>query len=399
MILGGAVLRIQDIQYPYEHTFDERLYVSPAHHYLLGIPDLTDLHPPLSKLLIGVGMLLFGHNPVGWRFASLCFGLQSVVLAYLLTRELFDSPRAGWFAAAFVAVDGFFIAYSRTGLPDGVLTCLVLWSMLAAVTARGLGGVMVSALLVGLAGSIKWSGFMAGLPAVVTVLVLKRVRWYLVAGFVLAPVVHCGIWVVGLSLMRHPSDLGSVSAVMQRFFKAHTDLGHRANPLASPWYSWIYLYHPIVVKLSLWGQKTRYASSAGHPLLWALGGISVLGLPLVAAVHALVPRWHQRYLGWFGAPFTQRMLLLVLGWLAMLLPWTVGRGIYTFFYHYLPSWAFALLLLGAVVAHAERRRPGLVLALILLVCAIAVYFAPVWAELPMSVEAANRRLIFLPWRP
>jgi dolichyl-phosphate-mannose-protein mannosyltransferase len=399
MIVGGAVLRMQGIRYPYQHTFDEHLYVAPAHHYLVGVPDLSDLHPPLGKLLIAVGMLLFGHNPVGWRFASLCFGLQTIVLAYLLTRELFQSPRAGWFAAAFVAVDGFFIAYSRTGLPDGVLTCLVLWSMLAAVTARGLGGVMLSAILVGAAASIKWSGLMAGLPAAVAVLVLRRARWYALAGFVLVPLVHWGIWVLGLGVMGHASDLRSLARVMHRFFKTHSELGHRANPLASPWYTWIFLYHPIVVKLSTWGIKSRYASSAGHPLLWVLGGLSVLGLPLGAAVHALVPRWRKRWTRWFAAPFTQRMLLLALGWLAMLMPWMVGRGIYTFWYHYLPSWAFALLLLAAVIAHAERRWPGLVLVLMLLVCSVTVYFAPVWAEFPMTVEAANRRLIFLPWRP
>ena len=35
---------------------------------------------------------------------------------------------------------------------------------------------------------------------------------------------------------------------------------------------------------------------------------------------------------------------------------------------------------------------------VLLVLAVSVYFAPVWGELPLSLPAVHRRLIFLPWR-
>jgi dolichyl-phosphate-mannose-protein mannosyltransferase len=399
MIVGGVVLRIQGILLPYEHTFDEVLYVDPAHHYLLGVPDLSDCHPPLSKLLLGVGLLLFGHNPLGWRFMAVCFGVQSVFLAYWLACALFENKRAGWFAAALVAADGFFIAYSRTGLPDGVLNCFVLWSMLAAVTARGWRGVLASGILIGAAVSIKWNGLMVGLPALVAVLLLRRARWYAIFAFAAVPFVHWAIWVGGLHLMGHPSDFKSLWTVVLGFFKMHVDLGHRTNPLASPWYSWIYLYHPIVVKLSNYGLKARYASAAGNPLVWFTAAPVVILLPIVAGVMATRAGWRKLWAKWFDRTFTKALAILATGWAAMLAPWTVGGGTYTYWYHYMPSYSFALLLLAGGMARVERRWPQVVFFFAAFVVAVFIFYAPVWGEFLISTGAANRRLIFLPWRP
>jgi dolichyl-phosphate-mannose--protein O-mannosyl transferase len=91
--------------------------------------------------------------------------------------------------------------------------------------------------------------------------------------------------------------------------------------------------------------------------------------------------------------------LLAMAWLAMLAPWTVGRGGYVFMYHYLPSYAFGLILLAGLLVRLERRRPDLVAAFVGVGLAFAIFFAPVWGEIPLTDLEAHRRLIFLPWRP
>jgi dolichyl-phosphate-mannose--protein O-mannosyl transferase len=109
MIVAGVGLRLWDIGAPPRFTFDEHHFIPNARHYLLGQPDVND-HPPLGKLFIAAGMLLFGDNPTGWRAASLILGLQTLVVAATLARALFGARRAAWFAAAFFAGDGFFVA-------------------------------------------------------------------------------------------------------------------------------------------------------------------------------------------------------------------------------------------------------------------------------------------------
>jgi dolichyl-phosphate-mannose--protein O-mannosyl transferase len=405
MIAGGVVLRIQGIGFPPRFTFDEQHFVPNARNYLLGLADDND-HPPLGKLFIAIGLLLFGDGPVGWRAASLILGLQSLVIAYWLARELFDDARAGWFAAAFLAADGFFISYSRTALLDGGLTCLVLFSLLAAVTARTWRGVLVCAVLVGLSASIKWSGGLVVVPAVLAVLFRRRARPWSILLFAVAPLVHLGLWLGAFALTERPVSLRGLWTLMVDLFHRHHGMANATNPLASPWYSWPVLYHPIVVKLADHGLKKTYASSAGNPLLFFATTASVAGACAVGLWRAIRSPWRRlRDLEGSATPptptheHTRAVALLAAAWLALLAPWTVGRGGYVFMYHYLPSYAFGLVLLAGLMARLERRHPWMVVGFVGLALGFAIFFAPVWGEFPITESAAIHRLVFIPWRP
>ena len=401
MIVGGVVLRLWDVGAPPRFTFDEHHFIPNARHYLDGVTDDND-HPPLGKLFIAAGMLLFGDNPTGWRAASLILGLQTLVIAAALARDLTGDRRAAWFAAAFFAADGFFLSYSRTALLDGGLACLVLWSVLAALVARTWRGVMASAVLVGLAASVKWSGGFALLPALAAVWMRRRVPlWRAALLFALvSPATHVGLWLASLALTHHRADPRALAMLMRDLLRRHIDIGHSHNELASPWYSWPLLYHPIVVKLSDHGVGRRYASSAGNPLLF----LSATVATLAALAGGLATAFGARARAWIAAmgipPDDQRAaLLLAGGWLALLAPWIVGRGAYTFMYHYLPSYGLALLLVAALAARVERRFPRFVAGYVAVALALLIYFAPVWAEFSITTSVANRRLLFIPWRP
>jgi dolichyl-phosphate-mannose--protein O-mannosyl transferase len=405
MIAGGVLLRVRNIGFPPRFTFDEHHFVPNARRYLLGESDDND-HPPLGKLFIAAGLLLFGDNPTGWRAASLIFGLQTLVIVVALARAVFADRRASWFAAAFFAGDGFFLAYSRTALLDGGLTCLVLWSFLAAVTARTWRGVLASALLVGLAASVKWSGGMAVVPAAGAILVLRRApRWSLLL-FAAAPIAHVALWLATFPLSGRPADPHALLALMGELLHHHIEVGHLQNPLASPWYTWPVLYHPIVVKLADHGTGRTYASSVGNPLLFFSSTAAILAALLAGAIvyarmrKARVRRSIILMLFLQMAPAIVRAAaLLTIGWITLLAPWTVGRGQGTYMYHYLPSYSFALMLVAGVVAQLERRFPRAVFLYAILVLSIGVFFAPVWAELPLPESLANRRLMFAPWQP
>jgi dolichyl-phosphate-mannose--protein O-mannosyl transferase len=399
MIVGGVILRIQGIGFPPRNTFDEQFYGPTMHHILLGVPDLHDLHPPLGKLLGAIGLLLFGYNSVGWRFMYLCFGLQTIIVAFWLARQIFESRRAGWFAAAFVAADGFFIAHSRTAFIDIMLVCLILWSVLAVVTARTWRGMAVAGILIGLATSIKWSAAQTLVPAVLAVLLFRRVPWHTIFWFGLSPIVHLLVWIAGLHLMGHASDPLALANVIWSSLSSLHGLGQYDNELASPWYSWPVLYHPIVVKLSSYGTTTRYASSVGNLVLWFPAALLVIGLPLTRGLTTWRARWRNYWPSFFDASFTKAVLVLASGWAALLILFVVSMGKHSFFYHYLPPYAFSIVLLAGVAAKLERHWPRAVLVFVTLAILVAIYFAPVWGEFPLTVQEANRRLIFLPWRP
>ncbi|MFZ5445841.1 MAG: glycosyltransferase family 39 protein [Myxococcota bacterium] len=397
MLVAGVYLRVQNVGFPFHHDFDESQYVGSAQQFLLGNPDPECCHPPVGKLLIGVGMLIQGNNPVGWRFTPLVFGLQCLVIVYLLTSTLFEDKRAGWLAVAFMAADGFFLSYSRSSLGDIILACLVMWSLLAAVTARGWGGVLVSAFLIGTVASIKWVGLLIGLPAVVAIVLLKRAPWYTIFAFALVPVVHAAYWMLGFALSGQPNGLMAVIDTVQHRANFHLGFQHFINPLESAWYTWLVMYHPLVIKHQVVGDTIRMASSVGNPVLWFGADACLLALPLLGAVVAARPAWRARWSSWFDATTTRAFVILWTAWLSMLLLWMSGK-ISTYWYHYLYAWGFALALLAGVVARLEQRFPRAVLAFVVVVACVAAWFAPVWAELPLSIEAAHQRLLFPLWR-
>ncbi len=59
--------------------FDEAHYVPAARKMLMGMA-VNNEHPPLSKGLIILGMILFGDNPIGWRIFMALSGAVSVYL-------------------------------------------------------------------------------------------------------------------------------------------------------------------------------------------------------------------------------------------------------------------------------------------------------------------------------
>ncbi|NUV59085.1 phospholipid carrier-dependent glycosyltransferase [Streptomyces sp. CAI-85] len=84
------------------------------------------VHPPVGKYVIGLGELIFGFDPFGWRFMTALLGTLSVLMLCRIGRRLFRSTFLGCLAGALMAVDGLHFVMSRTALLDGVLMFFVL---------------------------------------------------------------------------------------------------------------------------------------------------------------------------------------------------------------------------------------------------------------------------------
>ncbi|MGA7197773.1 phospholipid carrier-dependent glycosyltransferase [Roseiarcus sp.] len=59
-----------DVDTPNVMMFDETWYVPTAQKWLAAGKMMHEEHPPLGKLMIALGMWLFGDNPFGWRVMS-----------------------------------------------------------------------------------------------------------------------------------------------------------------------------------------------------------------------------------------------------------------------------------------------------------------------------------------
>ncbi|MFJ8110315.1 dolichyl-phosphate-mannose--protein mannosyltransferase [Streptomyces sp. NPDC096132] len=159
MLLAGAI-RFWNVNKPRKVIFDETYYAKDAwalvhrgfevnwdktaNDAILSsgghVPIPTDaayvVHPPVGKYVIGLGELMFGFNPLGWRFMTALLGTLAVLMLCRIGRRIFRSTFLGCLAGALMAVDGLAFVMSRTALLDGVLMFFVLAAFGALVIDR-----------------------------------------------------------------------------------------------------------------------------------------------------------------------------------------------------------------------------------------------------------------------
>ncbi|MFV0287396.1 MAG: dolichyl-phosphate-mannose--protein mannosyltransferase [Demequina sp.] len=144
----AAVMRFASLGEPTDLVFDEVFYARGGYSLVeLGfegewggenqdfargdLSQLTDegdfvVHPNTGKLLIGLGMKMFGVTPFGWRFFAALFGVAACVILAFTARRLFRSTIWGTVAGVLLAVDGEHVVLSRTALLDGFLTFFII---------------------------------------------------------------------------------------------------------------------------------------------------------------------------------------------------------------------------------------------------------------------------------
>ncbi|MEM1769470.1 MAG: glycosyltransferase family 39 protein [Nitrososphaerota archaeon] len=84
--------------------FDEAHYVPAARKMMEGMA-VNNEHPPLSKVLIILGILIFGDNPVGWRIFMVLSGAISVYLVGKLSYLLLGNQNLAFISATLFAFD------------------------------------------------------------------------------------------------------------------------------------------------------------------------------------------------------------------------------------------------------------------------------------------------------
>ncbi len=357
LVAAAAATRLWHLGLPAEIVFDEVHFVAQARHYIRGEPFL-DPHPPLAKLVIAAGIVLFGDHPWSWRIGNALLGILLVALTYMLGRRMFASRLAGALAASFVICDGMFLVDSRVAVIDIVYLTLAAWSYLLLFRfaessdhrdrRRTLAAMGVT---LGLC-----LGSKLYVPAITFLLCAGFMVWFIMGAERAAPRAARIRHAAGALLM-----VGSLSAVFYiAVFLPHFFLGWWAgiadllhyysdvmwyegsvkaatHPYSSQWWTWPLMLRPIAYWQNFPPQgKVATIWGGGNPLLWW----SALTAITITAVRAL------------ERPNPARTFL-VFGYLSYLAMWMpVGRTL--FLYHYMPSVYLGYLALAAIVADAWR---------------------------------------------
>ena len=112
------------IAWPAEKVFDEIYYARAGEEYLKHLEIFEFTHPPLTKLIVTLSMMLFGglhglgDTAVGWRFLNVVVGALTVVVLYAFAKRLTRSTLFAAVAAGMLVLDGFHFVQSRIATPE-----------------------------------------------------------------------------------------------------------------------------------------------------------------------------------------------------------------------------------------------------------------------------------------
>ncbi len=116
-------------QYTYMNStyFDEIYHPRTAYEHLNNVYPYEVSHPPLGKLIISIGIAMFGMVPFGWRFMGTLFGVLMVPILYVFLKNLFGKTPVALCGAALFTFDFMHLVQTRIATIDtyGVFFILV----------------------------------------------------------------------------------------------------------------------------------------------------------------------------------------------------------------------------------------------------------------------------------
>ena len=399
--------------------FDEIYHPRTALEHIEGVSPYEVSHPPLGKLILSLGIRLFGMTPFGWRFMGTLFGVLMLPILYVFLKNLFGKTVVAACGTALFAFDFMHLTQTRIATIDtyGVFFILLMYFFLyryltlpAGTSFRkGALPLFLSGLSWGLGAASKWTVIYGGVGLAILYFVglgFKARDWprdetgapvdfapwcaktiaFSVLCFVVIPVVIYTLSYWPYAVAKGDTSLGGLVKVMlenQKFMFTYHQGVHDPHPYESRWYQWIVDGRPILYYLDNADTKTTGLKAAfgcfNNPVV-AWTGLLVMVSLLARSVMGLLLRPGRLDVGCAPRPMGGRALFIVVGYFSQLAPWfLIGRT--TFEYHYFPSTLFLVLAICFAFHELIEYRPkawkGMVYSVTGLAVALYPFFYPV----------------------
>lgn len=364
----GNVIDEQSIV-PYHHTymvgsyFDEIYHARTAYEHLEGLKAYESTHPPLGKLLIAIGIQLFGLGPFGWRIVGALAGAAMLPIIYVMAKAILRRTSYAAGAMILFAVDFMHFTQTRIATIDvyGVLFIMLMFlfmnqyarmnfyrdRLLHTFIPLGLAG-----LFFGLGIASKWIVFYggAGLAIMLAITLLRRYTEYRNAGLLLqgndgskpakslkvkaeqirkkfvpytiSTLAICLLFYVAIPAAIYalanipvlkPAEGGyTLQALIDyqvNMFNYHSNLVS-SHPFSSTWWEWPFMKRPVWYYLDsapLEGMRSTIVA-LGNPLIWWTGLFTMLATTVVSIrrkdgmATMLVIAYFSQYVPWMLVP-------------------------------------------------------------------------------------------------
>ncbi len=432
--------------------FDEVYHARTALEQLNGWSIYEQTHPPLGKILISLGIQLFGLSPFGWRFMGALAGVLMVPAMYVFGKFLFKKTKWAAMLAMLMSLDFMHYTQTRIATIDSfsvlfiILMYLFMYIFLQQDFYDGKRGITytslaLSGIFFGIGAAIKWICIYAGAGLAVLffgrlfkefirmraakeelaqhgdedALYLYRYAhivsgyWKKTAcliGFCMIFFVLVPLAIYILSYIPYIGTPGQPEGLLQIFwqnqqyiFKYHSDYvldQVEIHPYQSAWYTWPFIGRPIFYYMGMYLEEGMASgiSAFGNPAIWWFG-IFAVGW---AATTLYLKKTHSSVLQEQRGDTSRWFVIIAM--LAQFLPWVfVTRS--TYIYHYFATTPFLMMCIvyffrDMEILHEGTKAVKIAPYAYIGICLILfVVFYPLLTGIPVSIEHAQ----FCRWLP
>lgn len=367
-----------------EKIFDEVYFIEFAKNYL-NQTSFFDIHPPLGKLILALGIKIFGDHPFGWRIMPAIFGSGLILIGYLAGKELTGKVIGGIFTLLILFFDGLLLVYSRVGLIDIFLAFFIILAFFAFLRFANLKKIpflILAGLSLGLAASVKYIGALVFLIFVVVTIVkkipLKKYYWQFIIFLIILPII--------IYLLFFLFNFGFTKTFFLKLIEWHKQSFNynlsltEGHPYSSKWWSWFLLVRPIWLYFKDNSGQLIGINGLGNPLAW---WSAIIIIPLLL---------------WQAIKRKKNSLIIFISFLIFLLPWAFFNRVF-FLYHALPSFVFLSLGTGLIFTQIWSKYWGRILvgSYFIIMAILFIFFLPIWLGLPLNHAGFYQRIWFPSW--
>ena len=297
--------------------FDEIYHARTAYEFIHHDTVYEWTHPPLGKVLISLGIRIFGMNPFGWRIVGTLFGIFMVPMMYIFAKRAFKYT---WLAAVtciLFTFDCMHFAQTRIATIDVYVTFFIIcmyyymfkyysMSFYDTKLTKTFIPLGICGVGMGLAIASKWTGIYAaaGLAVIFFITLYRRFSEYRYAledpkgstngishkyiienfkPYALKTVVFCCIFYVLIPIVIYclsyipylgAPNMHGIKSILDNqsaMYNYHSKLVAE-HGFASNWYQWPIIYRPIWYYSGDTGTGLKEGiSSFGNPAVWWAG--------------------------------------------------------------------------------------------------------------------------------
>jgi len=398
--------------------FDEIYHARTAFEHIHNLEPYEWTHPPLGKLLMAIGILVFGMNPFGFRIVGMLFGVAMLPLMYLLGKKIFNDWRFATATSLLMMFDFMHFTQTRIATIDVYGTFFIIamyYFMYDTFMIKSyelplrlsIKPLFLSGLMFGIGVASKWIVAYGGAGLALLFFLtkcleyrdyrkitqnpkLQKPEW--LHGFmkkqIFIPMFLCVIFFIIIPVviyylsyipyMEVPGAKKGIDLVInyqKQMFDYHSKL-KATHSFSSPWYEWPIIYKPT------WFYSGSDVSAGNVSTIVTMGNPAIWWVGILAFFTAIYIAFKKK---------DKKMILVFTAIVFQYMPWVLVPRI-TWIYHYFSTVPFVIICIVYVMKELYERNTitKKTIYSYLIICAVLfVWFYPALSGLEVPKAYIN----------